>query len=267
MATRGSVLFIHGFPFNGSMWEPQLDALPEGWRGLAPDLRGFGASSIDGDGCAPTGKRMGAGIALPDELVLSMACIADDLAGLIEDEGDGPVVACGLSMGGYVAFELRRRRPDLIRGLILADTRPEADNDEGRENRMHTAQSVRRNGMEPVARAMIPNLLADATRADHPDIEDTVRGLILGTAPETTVAALAGMASRHDSTGDLAAFTVPTHVIVGEHDAITPPDTARAMADAIPDAGLTVVPGAGHLSGLENPAAFNEALTAFLGRL
>lgn len=308
---RGTIVFIHGFPFHGGMWAPQLEALEgdgetdpsgdpgdadgsssgrdpgaagwrdldanagsspdpggadalRGWRGIAPDLRGFGRSPIDGDGCAPTGKRMGAGIALPEDPVLSMACLADDIARLIEDQVDGPAVVCGLSMGGYVALELVRRRPELVRGLILADTRAEADTDEGRENRMRVAQAVRRNGTEPVARAMIPDLLADQTREQRPEVEETVREMILGTRPETVIAALGGMACRHDSTGDLAGIETPTLVIVGEHDAITPPEGARTMADAIPGAKLVVVPRAGHLSGMENPAAFNEALGALL---
>ena len=266
-ATRGSVVFIHGFPFDGSMWEPQLAALPDGWRGLAPDLRGFGRSPINGDGCAPSGRRLGTGIALPDEPVLSMTCLADDIAALIEREVDGPAVICGLSMGGYVAFDLVRRRPELVRGLVLADTRAEADSDEGRENRMQMAQTVRRSGNRPIASAMIPDLLAPGTREDAPDVVDAVRSMILDTPPETVIAALAGMASRRDSTGDLPILPTPTLVIVGEHDAITPPDTARAMVDAIPEAELTVIPDAGHLSGMENPEAFNAALGAFLERM
>jgi pimeloyl-ACP methyl ester carboxylesterase len=264
------------------MWAAQLEAMGRdaapggpggpggafaGWRGLAPDLRGFGRSPIDGDGCAPTGKRMGAGIALPDEPVLSMACLADDVARLIEDEADGPAVVCGLSMGGYVALELVRRHPHLVRGLVLADTRAEADTDEGRENRMSVAQTVRRKGTGPVARAMIPDLLAEQTRAGRPGVEERVREMILDTHARTVIAALAGMACRHDATGDLDGIEAPTLVVVGEHDAITPPDTARAMADAIPGAELVVIPDAGHLTPMENPDAFNRALDDFLARM
>ncbi|MDX1675659.1 MAG: alpha/beta fold hydrolase [Longimicrobiales bacterium] len=264
-ADRGTVVFIHGFPFDGSMWEPQLDALPEGWRGLAPDLRGFGQSPMDdGTGDAPSGKRVGNGIAHADEPVLTMACLADDIAALIEEECDGPAVVCGLSMGGYVALELHRRHPDRLRGLVLADTRATADSDEARENRLRMAQTVRSSGTRPIASAMIPELLADSTRVARPELVDTVRSMILGTPPETVVAALAGMASRHDSTGELPGIDVPTLVVVGEHDAITPPDYARKMADGIPDATLAVIDGAGHLSGLENPGAFDLALREYL---
>lgn len=266
-ADRGSVVFIHGFPFDGSMWAPQLEALPAGWRGLAPDLRGFGGSPLDGSGRLSTGKKVGGRIARGDEPVLTMARLADDVAELIEAEVDGHAVLCGLSMGGYVALALLRRRPDLVRGLVLADTRASADSDEARENRMRMAQIARTAGTKPIADEMLPSLLADTTLDGAPDIVDTVRSMILDTPAPTVVAALAGMASRHDSTSALSAIAVPTLVVVGEHDTITPVDDARDMAAAIPDARLEIVPGAGHLSNLENPRAFNSALEAFLAEL
>ena len=267
-AVRGSVVFIHGFPFDGSMWEPQLAALPDGWRGLAPDLRGFGGSPLDADsGVVPSGKRVGNGIAHADEPVLTMARHADDIAALIEAECDGGAVVCGLSMGGYVAFELRRRHPELVHGLVLADTRAAADSDEARENRMRMAQTVRDSGTRPIATAMIPDLLAEETLENDPATVDRVRAMILGTSPETMISALAGMASRRDSTAELGAIAEPTLVIVGEHDAITPPDEARDMAEAIPDARLAVVGDAGHLANLENAAAFDREITEYLDRL
>ncbi len=267
-AARGSVVFIHGFPFDGSMWEPQLATMADGWRGLVPDLRGFGRSPIDADsGDVPSGKRVGNGIAHPDEPVLTMARHAEDIAALIETECDGGAVVCGLSMGGYVAFELRRRRPDLVHGLVLADTRAAADYDEARENRLRMAQTVRDSGTRPIATAMIPDLLTEATRENGRATVDAVRSMILGTPPETVIAALAGMASRHDSTAELSRIAEPTLIVVGEEDAITPPDEARAMADAIPNARLAVIPDAGHLSSMENAEAFDRALTEYLERL
>lgn len=264
-AVRGSVVFIHGFPFDGSMWTPQLDALPDGWRGIAPDLRGFGESPLNGDiHETASGKRLGGGIARADEPVLTMALLADDIAALIAEEADGPAVVCGLSMGGYVAFELVRRHPERVRGLVLADTRAEADSDEARENRLLMARTARSSGTRPIATAMVPALLAGSTREGRPEVVEKVRQMILGTPVATLVAALAGMAVRRDSTGSLGGISVPTLVLVGEDDGITPPDDARRMAAAIPDAALTVVPDAGHLSGLENPAAFNAALSDFL---
>ncbi len=170
-------------------------------------------------------------------------------------------------MGGYVALELFRRHPQRVSGLVLADTRAGADDDEGRENRLRTAQTARTSGAEPIADAMLPVLLAASTRSERPEVAGRVQEMILATPPATLVAALAGMAARHDATGDLPSITVPTLVIAGEHDALTPPDEARAMADAIPDAVFRAIPGAGHVSNLENPDAFNEALGRFLTSL
>lgn len=267
-ATQGCIVFIHGFPFDGSMWQPQLDALPEGWRGLAPDLPGFGRSPLNGQPSkASAGRRQGSGIARDDEPVLSMGRLAGEIADLIDGECDGTAVVCGLSMGGYVSFELVRRHPGRVRGLILVDTRAEADSDEARENRLLMAQTARDSGSGPIATTMIPDLLAGSTRQARPDIVDRVRSMILAVPAATVVGALAGMAARHDSTGDLATIEVPTLVVVGDQDAITPPDGARRMAEAIPGATLEVIPDAGHVSNLENPDAFNRAMGGFLGDL
>lgn len=283
-ARLGTIVFIHGFPLTSEIWQPQLGSLPDGWRGIAPDLRGFGQSPLDAaPEEIPTGKRLGGRIARDDEPVLTMASLADDIALLLEREsGDRPehglsdhgaavnhgaAVICGLSMGGYVALELWRRHPALVRGLVLADTRAAADDDEGRENRMRMALKARDAGLRPIASAMLPSLLAPETATHDPDLVDRVRRMILDTPVPTLVAALAGMAARHDATRDLPGIRTPTLVIAGEHDAITPPDTARAMADALPDARLAIVQGAGHLANLENPDAFNAALHDFLEEL
>jgi 3-oxoadipate enol-lactonase len=264
----GTVVFVHGFPFNGSMWQPQLDALPPGWRGLAPDLRGFGRSGLEtSPGAVVTGAQAGGRVALPHEAVLTMDRLADDVAELLEREAAAPAVVCGLSMGGYVTLSLWRRRPDLVRALVLADTRAEADTDEGRENRMRVAQTARDKGMEPIADAMVPSILAQGTLDERPETVARVRAMITGTRTETVIGALAGMATRRDATADLAGINVPTLVVVGEHDGLTPPAVARSLADRIPGAALEVIPDAGHVSNLENAEAFNRALAAFLATL
>ncbi|NIP82301.1 MAG: alpha/beta fold hydrolase, partial [Gemmatimonadetes bacterium] len=242
--------------------------LPAGWRGLAPDLRGFGGSKplLEANDI-PTGKRIGGRIARSDEPILTMPRAADDVADVIEAQADGPVVVCGLSMGGYVALELVRRRPDLVRGLILADTRARADTDEGRENRMRMAHAARTSGARPIAAVMIPTLLTRATLEGEPELVERVRTMIVDTPTPTIVAVLAGMAGRHDFDGELASIDVPTLVVVGEGDRITPPDAARSLAEGIPGAALAVIPDAGHLANLENPDAFNRALAAFLDGL
>lgn len=266
--SQGTIVFLHGFPFDGSMWEPQLAGLPTGWRGLAPDLRGFGGSELGGmDGDSPSRARLGGRVALPHEAVLTMSRLADDVAELIEREDSAPAVVCGLSMGGYVALSLWRRRPDLLRALVLADTRAEADTDEGREDRSRVAHTARTAGTKPIADAMIQTLLAPRTLGERPAVVDRVRSMITGTPSETVIAALAGMAARHDASADLAALDIPVLVLVGEHDALTPPDVARSMAERMPRATLEIIPDAGHVSNLENPGAFNAALAGFLETL
>jgi 3-oxoadipate enol-lactonase len=266
--SHGTIVFLHGFPFDGSMWEPQLAGLPAGWRGLAPDLRGFGASELGVTaGDSSSRARVGGRVALPHEAVLTMNGLADDVAQLIEREDAAPAVVCGLSMGGYVALSLWRRRPDLLRALVLADTRAEADTDEGRENRSRVAHTARTAGTGPIADAMIQTLLAPVTLGERPDVVHRVRSMITDTPSETVIAALAGMAARHDASADLAALDVPVLVLVGEHDALTPPDVARSMAERIPRATLEIIPDAGHVSNLENPGAFNAALAGFLESL
>ncbi len=250
------------------MWAPQLAGLPAGWGGLAPDLRGFGQSEMDNrPGEVSTGKRAGGKVALDSEPVLTMARMADDVADLIEQRADGRAVVCGLSMGGYVALELWRRHRDLVQGLVLADTQAGADDDEARENRMRTAQTARTSGSRPIAAAMLPSLLTPATLKAESRVVEHVRDMILGTSTETLIAALAGMAARHDMRSELPGIDVPTLVVVGEHDAITPPEGARKMAGALPDGAFVEVPDAGHVANLEEPAAFNQALATFLARL
>lgn len=262
----GTIVFVHGFPFDGSIWDAQLRGLPVGWRGIAPDLRGFGRSPLGAEEL-PSGRKAGAGVAHPDEVVLTMDAIAVDLVDTIERHAGGPAVVVGLSMGGYATFALLRRRPELVRALVLMDTRAVPDSDEGRENRRRMAATARTKGARPIAAAMLDKLIADGTRAERPHVVDPLRRMMEATPPRTLIAALAGMAARRDASGDLPGIDVPTMVVVGALDTITPLDEARAMARAIPGARLEVVEGAAHLPGLEQPAVVNFLLADFIGAI
>lgn len=223
--------------------------MPDGWLAIAPDLRGFGASeagSLDG---------------------WSMDVFADDVAALLDSLAVPRAVVCGLSMGGYVAFAFWRRHRERVRGLVLADTRAGADSEEGRAGRHAVAEEVLVKGSAVVARAMLPRLLAAATRDEAPEVVDRVRSMMENTAPASIARAQRAMAERPDSTGDLAGIDVPVLVVTGEEDVLTGPAEARAMVDALPRATLALIPGAGHLSPVERPAAFNAALYAFLRSL
>jgi len=241
------VVFLHPFPLNGEAWADQLDRLPDRWHLLAPDLRGFGRSET-GEGGGP----------------LRMDQLADDVAAFLDHRGLGRVVVCGLSMGGYVAFALWRRHRERVRALVLCDTRAEADGEAQRRARALLALRVQRDGAGAAADALLPGLLSERTRRERPELEDRVRALIESTPRATIVRALEGLAERSDSTDLLPGITVPTLVIVGAEDTVTPPSVAEAMASRIPGARLRVIEGAGHLSNMEAPAAFDTVLVHFL---
>ncbi len=243
------VVFLHGFPLDHSMWDGQIAELSERCRAIAPDLRGFGGSGVV------------AGTA-------TMAQMADDVAAALDAlEVDEPVVLCGLSMGGYVAFEFWRRHIARLRGLVLCDTRAMPDTPEAARGRHETAQRVLSEGTGPLADAMLPKLFAPATLERQANLSAIQRQVILSTQPEGVAAALRGMAERSDFRGELPKIALPALVIVGEHDAISTVDEMRSIAEAMPDAEFTVISEAGHMSPLENARDVNAALERFLARV
>lgn len=244
----GHVVFIHGFPLNRTMWEPQVDALRGSYHIVTPDMRGHGASEAANG--ASTMERM-----------------ADDVRALVEATGSAPAVVVGLSMGGYVALQFARKYPELLRALVLADTRAGADSDETRAGRFDMIQRVASEGPAAVAQAMLPKLLSQRAAAEDAELVVKVRRMIETTSAAGIAAALAGMAERPDSTPLLASIAAPVLVVVGAEDAVTPPEEAERLAGAIPRAQLAVIDGAGHLSNLERPAEFSSALREFLSEL
>jgi pimeloyl-ACP methyl ester carboxylesterase len=246
-------LFIHGFPLSADMWVPQMASVPPGWRFIAPDLRGFrGAAGASGPVADP-GR-------------VTMDDYAGDLIGLLDHLGIRAAVVAGLSMGGYVAFALLRRAHAFARGLVLADTRPQADSDAGREARLAMLELLGREGPAGVARQMLPTLVSETTRREHPAIELRLHALIEANTAAGLRSAIGAMLARPDSTPQLGAIGVPTLILVGEQDALTPLDDSARMHELISGAQLTVIPRAGHLSNLEQPQAFNAALAQFLSR-
>lgn len=244
-----ALVLMHGFPFDSRMWEPQLGHLPDGWRGIAPDLRGFGDS---------------AGTA---EEAYSMDMLADDVAALLSHLGIRHAVVCGLSMGGYVAFALHRRHPALVRALVLADTRAGADSADARKNRLETAERVRREGRGPIVDSMLPKLLSDETRAQRPEVGVRVKSMMEATTPETMIRASLGMAGRPSAEPQLRDINVPVLVVVGAEDVITDRGEAQLLTRAIRGAQIEVIQGAGHVSNMECPDVFNQALHRFLAGL
>jgi 3-oxoadipate enol-lactonase len=245
----GTLLLLHAFPLGARMWEPQHVLAERGWHVVMPQFRGFDCETPDGADAA------------------SMDDYASDVADLLETLGVNAAVIGGLSMGGYVALALYRHAPELFQALVIADSRADADSVESRTNRTRLIAVAGSGGAAAIADDMVPKLLGPTTRHAHPAVEIRTRSLALANQPVAIQAALRAMMTRPDSTSLLPAISVPTLVIVGEEDAVTPPPLSAAMAAAIPGAELVVLPRAGHLSSLEQPEAFNAALLRFLDRL
>lgn len=240
-------VLLHAFPLGANMWEPQMRAIPDGWRLITPDLRGFGGSTE-----------------LDSVSALSIADYAEDVADLLAELKVERAVIGGLSMGGYAAFALLQSKPEIIDALILADTRAVADSPEARANRRNMLALVDREGPQGVAKDMMPKLLGNTTRETNQTAEATVRRLIKQQSPVAIRGAIHRMMHRPDSTALLPTIGVPTLVIVGEEDTLTPVPESERMAGAIKGSKLVKIPAAGHLSNLEQPDAFNHALSAFL---
>lgn len=244
-----TILFLHGFPFDSRLWEPQLANLPPGWRGVAPDLRGFGESAGS-----------------PDPQY-SMEMLADDAAALLGHLGVRRAVICGLSMGGYVALAMHRKHRALFGGLVLADTRATADSPDGRRNRLQLAERVQTEGTHVVLDSMLPRLFSPATERDRPHIIEHVRTMMQSVSPATMVRAMAGMAARPSAEDELRNIVVPTVVLVGADDAITDRGSTQLMARGIRGSFFETIPNAGHVTPLEAPHAFSDALRRFLTAL
>ncbi|MCA1822753.1 MAG: alpha/beta fold hydrolase [Mycobacteriales bacterium] len=250
-AGRGRpVVLLHAFPVNASMWLGQREGLSAVCRVVTPDQRGFGGTQLGHDDP-------------------SLDEVADDIAAMLDSRKiSGKIVLGGLSMGGYVAMAFWRRHRERVSALILADTKSTADTAEGAANRERVATSVLEAGnSKQLAEDMLPKLLGSTTLEKRPLVLGRVRALVETAPPYAVAWAQRAMAKRPDSTPDMAAVDVPTLVVVGEEDALTPPSDSEALAATVPGARLVKIPAAGHLCAVEAPEAFNDAVSEFLGAL
>jgi 3-oxoadipate enol-lactonase len=240
------LLLVHGFPLDHTMWAGQVAALSATHRVIAPDLRGFGASGVTSG-------------------TVTMEQYADDLAALLDAmQIRHSVVLCGLSMGGYVAWQFVARHRARLERLILCDTRAAADSPDAAAGRLKTAARVLAEGAQVVAEAMLPKLFAPENLARNADFVASTREVMLQTPREGIAAALRGMAQRKDVTAELAKIDVPTLVVCGQHDGISTPAEMRQIAGAIPGAKYVEVAGAGHMAPLENPELVSAKIAEFL---
>jgi pimeloyl-ACP methyl ester carboxylesterase len=238
------IVFLHAFPLNRTMWRAQEETLSPKFRIITIDLRGHGESD------APPGHH-----------TLDQA--AEDVRALLDHLAIQQTVLVGLSMGGYILFAFYRKYADRVKGLVLADTRAQADTVEGKEGRFQMAHLALQKGSSAIADIMIPKLLSSATIKTKPEIVQTVRAMIQDNQVSGIAADLMAMAERPESLSLLSQITCPTQVIVGELDHATPPSDAKLMAEQIPSARLAIIPNAAHLANFEQPEAFNQIVAAF----
>lgn len=244
--TDRPILFIHGFPFDHAMWRHQLAALSR-WRCIAPDLMGAGASG---------------GLGSPDDY--SMAAYARDLIRQLDDQRIEQVVVCGLSMGGYIAFELLRQVPNRVHAAVLCNTKASADTPEAKRGRDAMAAKAEREGARGIAAELVPKLLARVTRERQPAVVREVTEMIVRQPVSGIAGALRALRERPDSTPLLARTRIPVLVIAGEDDQITPAAGMQEMARAIPGGEFAVIADAGHVTPLEQPVTVSSTVADFL---
>ena len=237
----GTVVFLHAFPLQASMWEPTFQGLPEGWRAIAPEMRW------------QTG--------------VTMSDLAGDVVDLLDHLGVAHAAIVGCSMGGYVLFEILNSAPRYFSAVGLISTRPGVDNEEGRKNRQKMIDQVDRDGVECIANQMVPKLLGATTQRDRPDLMKLVRSLVLGNTPERIKAAVTAMMERRDSTPLVGTIDVPALIVHGAEDTLIPPAEAEAMHRAIRHSQLELIPRSGHLPNLEQSVPFDGRLRQFLNTL
>jgi pimeloyl-ACP methyl ester carboxylesterase len=243
---RGTLVLLHAFPLDSRVWEEQLALAEYGWRVIAPDFRGFGSGGATDPPASSVDDYAGDVIDLLDRLHVEEAVIG------------------GVSLGGYVAFAMFRHAPRYVRALMLVDTRSQADSPEGVIARQRMLQSLGEHGTVPIVEEMVPKLVGPSTLQSRPAIVERVRAMAMTSPPGAIAGAVQALMTRPDSTPLLSTIHCPVMIIVGDEDALTPIVFSEQMQNAIGGAELAIIPGAGHLSNLERPDAFNTIATRFL---
>ena len=239
-----TIVLLHGFPLSNQIWRDVVPELARRHRVIAPDFPGFGKSTLGQP--------------------FTIASLADDLHTLLRQIGASPCVLGGLSMGGYVAAAYYRAFAASLRGLMLIDTKVEADTDAQKQGRTQMIELVHSHGAKAVSDQMFPKMLGTGVAASRPQLAHGLREIMESCPPATIEAACLAMRDRPDNTDLLPGISIPTLVIVGQSDVITPPAAAEKMRAAIPKAHLATIPQAGHLSPMEHPVLVAQAIGRFV---
>ncbi len=243
--SQKAIVFIHGFPFSHEMWNQQIDLLKKNYRVIAYDLRGHGSSGI-GDG------------------QYAFELFVDDLIGLLDHLKIGRAVLCGLSIGGYIVLRAVERSPERVEGLILCDTQSEADSDEAKIKRAASIKAVKTDGVNAYAEGFVKAVFAPQSITAKTEVVKRIKEIIQSNSSLGICGTLLALAGRTDTTASLPSVKVPTLILVGEHDTITPPRASQEMHDKIPNSEFHVISNAAHMSNLENPDEFDKYVLDFL---
>ncbi|MFI5390629.1 MAG: alpha/beta fold hydrolase [Bacteriovoracales bacterium] len=242
-----SIVFIHGFPFNQEMWIPQVELLQQRFKVITYDLRGHGKSGV-GEG------------------QYFMEYYVDDLITLLDHLKISSTIVCGFSMGGYIALRAMEKNPQKFKGLILVDTKSEADSNEAKIKRSEGLKVIKSKGAEVFGEGFLKGALTPETFSGNPELVEKLKSMIKSNQPLGIGGALLALATRTDTTAALSKISVPTLILVGEKDTITPPSASQMMKEKIPGSKLEIIQRAGHLSNLENSKDFNQKLDEFLAK-
>ena len=242
-----AIIFIHGFPFNKSMWDMQVEALKDTYRVIAYDIRGHGKSDAGNED-------------------FSIELFVNDLLLLMNTLKLNKTMLCGLSMGGYIALNAIENYPERFDALVLSDTQCIADTPEVKEKRMKAIESIRENGVEKYADESIKNLFASESFTTKTEEIKAVREMIVQTSEQSLCNTLLALSMRKETCSKLPAIKVPVLIMVGTEDKVTPPAEARWMHKKIQDSLLVPIEDAGHIANMENPLGFNDTLKKFVHR-
>ncbi len=242
------IILIHGMTFDHTMWNPQIQVLKKDYRVIAFDMRGHGLSDV-GDG------------------QYTYKIFANDLIELMDHLDIKRAVLCGLSMGGAVAIRTYEMYPDRITGLIISDSRSEADSNDTKEWREDSIELIKNNGLNTFTNDFLKATFSKDSFKNHPEAVELIKNIMLSSSPKGVCGVLLAQAARTDMTHVLSKIKIPTLIMIGENDNFTPLNSSRMMNEKITDSELKIIPKAGHISNLENIAEYNRNLTEFLKKI
>ncbi len=239
------IIFLHGFPFNKSTWQPQMDALKDKHRVIACDIRGFGKSE--------------AGTEKPN-----IRLFADDLVQFMDALEIQKAIVCGLSMGGYILLNAVFRYANRFEAIVLCDTQCITDSPEAKEKRKQTIKQIKENGIKNFAQAFTKSVFCQDTRDKNKELVENTHNIVLANSFDAITETLGALTRRKEMCSTLNLITVPVLILCGKEDIITVPAQSELLHSNIAHSKLHFIKKAGHLSNLEQPEEFNKHLLKFI---